>query len=428
MRILLTNNTLDVPGGSERYIEEICLHLLKTGHIPIAYSSRLGIVAENLSEKGILIVDDLRQLTAEPDAIHSHHHLDAAYATTYFPWTPCVHFCHGIIPWEEHCIPNSSQIYQFVAVSDLTAEKLMCCNIPPEKITVIPNWAASKFKLNSSARSTQKDKYGSREIKALILANNRHKFDKEIESACHASGISLDKAGASYNTSTTNPEELIKDYDIVFCYGKSAMESLWAGAEVITSCDQGFGGLVTDENFDFYKSRNFGYTTCLNSITPEEIDQILQACIARIKSGERCHLSFANQKKLDPENGLTSIAKLLAAAAASRRPPEKSIDAENFLQRSRCHADYIRFVQRTRMYRMPILEQKNAEAEIRANHAEQKLLETEQKLLETEQKLLEAEQKLLETEQTKDNILTSRNWRYSRKVRVLIGKLWTTRP
>lgn len=398
-----------MPGGSERYIEEVCLHLLKTGHTPVAYSSKLGIVSDSLLEKGILVVDDLRSLTFVPDVIHSHHHLDASYATAYFPMTPCVHFCHGIIPWEENPIQNTNQIYAYVAVSELTADKLMCSNVPPEKITVVPNWASSKFTYNSSARATRVTGHSRVDIKALIIANSKLRFDEAIDTACCACGIQLDKFGSSYGRSADNPEELIKAYDIVFCYGKSAMESIWSGADVILSCDSGFGGLVTDDNFDFFRSRNFGYTTCLNLVSSKDVEEILEICIDRIESGQLGQLSPMNRQKLDSGRGLRAITELLALAAGSQQPKRDYIETSIAIERSRNYADYIRFVQLSRMYKMPILEQKLAESEMCAHNAHQAMLEAQQRSVEAEQGRLEAENQ-------RASILTSKTWRYSRAI------------
>ena len=74
MRVLITNNTLADRAGSEVYVRDLALALLRRGHNPVAYSTRLGRVADELREATIPAIDDLRLLTAVPDIIHASNH------------------------------------------------------------------------------------------------------------------------------------------------------------------------------------------------------------------------------------------------------------------------------------------------------------------------------------------------------------------
>ena len=48
MRILITNNGLATRAGTELYVRDLALGLLKRGHTPIAYSTKLGEVATEI--------------------------------------------------------------------------------------------------------------------------------------------------------------------------------------------------------------------------------------------------------------------------------------------------------------------------------------------------------------------------------------------
>ena len=48
LRILLTNNTLASRAGSELYLRDLAIELIKRGHFPIAYSPLLGDVAASI--------------------------------------------------------------------------------------------------------------------------------------------------------------------------------------------------------------------------------------------------------------------------------------------------------------------------------------------------------------------------------------------
>ena len=125
MRVLLTNNTLNERAGSELYVRDIALALLRLGHQPVAYSTRLGAVAEDLRTATVPVIDDLAQLAVAPDIIHGHHHLDAITAMLRFPHVSAVYFCHGWMPWEEMA-PRFPTIQLYVAIDDLCVERLQC--------------------------------------------------------------------------------------------------------------------------------------------------------------------------------------------------------------------------------------------------------------------------------------------------------------
>src|SRR5262249_42023998 len=101
LRVLITNNTLGEQAGSELYVRDVATGLLERGHTPIAYSSLLGDVADELRRATVPVVQDLDVLGEPPAIIHGHHHVETMTALLRFPDVPAVYFCHGWLPWEE---------------------------------------------------------------------------------------------------------------------------------------------------------------------------------------------------------------------------------------------------------------------------------------------------------------------------------------
>ena len=140
MRILITNNTLAVRAGSELFVRDLAMALVRRGHDPMVFSTVLGDVADELRRATIPVLDDLRDLKVVPDVIHGQHHLDAMAAFLRFPDVPAVLVCHGWLPWEEAPVSFPS-ILRYVAVDDLCRERLLAeGGIPPKKIQVIRNF------------------------------------------------------------------------------------------------------------------------------------------------------------------------------------------------------------------------------------------------------------------------------------------------
>jgi len=251
--ILFTNNTLASRAGSEMYIRDVALALLRRGHRPIAFSLLLGATADELRRATVPVIDDLARLGSPPDVIHGHHHLETLIAALTFPETPVVHFCHGWVPWEEMPLRHPS-VARYVAVDEVCLDRLVREEgIPPDRIDLLHNFVdLDRFQPRARLPSTPH--------RALVYSNyaTADGYTRIIAAACAAAGIALDIVGHAYGNSTDTPQALLPHYDLVFAKGKAALEALTVGCAVILADAAGSGPLVTPANFDRLRSRNFG--------------------------------------------------------------------------------------------------------------------------------------------------------------------------
>jgi hypothetical protein len=81
---------------------------------------------------------------------------------------------------------------------------------------------------------------------------------RTIAAACASEGISLDVVGAAHGGSSDSPEKLIPSYDLVFAKGRTALEALSVGCAVVLADVAGAGPMVTRDNFEALRARNFG--------------------------------------------------------------------------------------------------------------------------------------------------------------------------
>ena len=254
-RVLITNNTLDIRAGSELYVRDICKHLLTLGWSPIAYSTHLGAVAEEIRALGVPVIDDLNKLAKPPDLIHGHHHLETMTAIQHFPSVPVVYVCQSWVPWEE-VPPIHPQIKRYVAVNVLCRERLVSENgIREDIVDMILNFAdMDVFQL----RETLPPKFA----KALLFNNHLTNEDELVQilrQVCQNNGATLDLYGARSGIVSDRPDQLLKNYDLVFATGRSAIEALAVGCAVVV-CDQnGFAGMVTPARLEIYRELNFAY-------------------------------------------------------------------------------------------------------------------------------------------------------------------------
>ena len=296
LRVLLTNNTLCGRAGTELYIRDIAIGLMERGHQPIAYSSRLGEVAEELRAVTIPVIDDLNRLRDAPDIIHGQHHLDAMTALLHFPGVPSIFICHGWIPWEE-IPPMFPRILRYIAVDHTCRDRLLIEHgIDENRVRVLLNFVdLNRFQARASLPN--------RPSRALVFSNQASDETNvaAIREACEHHAISVDIIGLGANNVSRRPEEMLGRYDIVFAKARSALEALAVGASVIL-CDAGKSGpMVTTENFDSLRTLNFGIRTLRNNATAAALSRE----IARFDSSDaekvskRIRAEAGREKALD---------------------------------------------------------------------------------------------------------------------------------
>jgi hypothetical protein len=251
--VLITNAFIRDWSGSELYVRDVAIELIKRGHKPIVYSPRLGELAEFLRRKSIPVVNDLNSISVKPDLIHGQHHLETMTALSRFPETPAVFFCHGWLPWEE-TPPFHPRIIQYVTVSDALHDRLVFeCGIPAGKITTILN-------------SVDLERFRSRPplpaIPNRALVFNSYANEANIlgiaREACSQNGIAVDAIGYGNGNPSFYPETQLGNYDIIFAVGRAALEGLAIGAAVICCGLEGSSQMVTTQNLEWLRRNNFG--------------------------------------------------------------------------------------------------------------------------------------------------------------------------
>ncbi|MFA6958137.1 MAG: glycosyltransferase [Thermoanaerobaculia bacterium] len=266
MRILLTNNTLAWRSGSELYVRDLAIALKRRGHEPMAFSPQLGDVADDLRDAAIPVTNDLRAIGEHPDVIHGQHHLETMAAIARFPGIPAVYVCHGFLPWQE-APPRHPRIRRHVAVDDLVRERLVLeCGVAPEDVSVLYNFVdLSRFPPREPLPDVPR--------RALVFNGHatEENFGLFAREACSALGVELSINGYASGRVVSDSGSLLRGYDIVFARARSALEAMATGCAVIVADPQGVAGLVTPENLDSLRRRNFGASTLTTTLTTESL-------------------------------------------------------------------------------------------------------------------------------------------------------------
>ena len=264
LRVLFTNITLASRTGTELYIKEAALGLLRRGHAPVIYTPDPGAIAGEIRAAGVPVVSDVSRLTVRPDVIHGHHHQQTLVALLRFPGVPAVFFAHDWAAWHD-APPLFPRILRYVAVDGTNRDRLVVENgIPEDKVRVLLNWVDLE-------RFRPRGPLPARPRRALVFSNyaTGDTYLPAVQEACRRAGLTLEVAGSGVGRSLAAPETVLGDYDLVFAKARCALEALTVGTAVVLCDYRGLGPLVTSAELDDLRRLNFGLRTLVRPHTPD---------------------------------------------------------------------------------------------------------------------------------------------------------------
>jgi Glycosyltransferase Family 4 len=273
-------------------VRDCALELLRQGHRPVVFSTRLGTLAQEMRALTIPVIDRLDKLTSKPDVVHGNSPIETVAALLELPDTPAIFVCHA---WDnpDALPPKMPRIMRYLAVDDTCRDHLVCQEGIGEHQVLV------RFNAVDLNRYPQRSALPERPARALVFSNNAadDNYLPVIRQACAALGIDLDVVGERSDRSVAQPEAILGRFDLVFAKGRCALEALATGTAVIVCDASGLGALVTSDNLDDLRRKNFGRRALQNTISS---------------------VSIANEiEKYDPEDAKRVTARVRASAGLS---------------------------------------------------------------------------------------------------------------
>jgi glycosyl transferase family 4 len=262
LRVLMTNLRLSGRTGTELYLRDLGLGLLERGHRPMAYSPRLGPLAEELRAAGIPVVDDLRALAEPPDVIHGQQHPETIAALLRFPKTPALYVCHDRKDWHSEP-PRFPRILRYVAVDESCRARIRAATVPEHLVRVVFNGVdLDRFRPRAPLPP--------RPRRALVFSNDAsdRTFLPAAREACIRAGLEMDVVGKLAGRPVSRPEAILGRYDLVFAKGRCALEALAVGTAVILLDLGGAGPMVTRSEIERIRRLSFGRQLLAEPIDP----------------------------------------------------------------------------------------------------------------------------------------------------------------
>jgi hypothetical protein len=331
LKVLIANATMASLTGTETYVRDLALGLLRKGHTPIVYAPELGQLARELRDKTVPVVDDLGAVGAPPDIIHGNHNTELMTALLHFPGVPSVFFCHSWTDWVSSP-PTHPRILAYVAVDDTCRDRLLCEHgIPEERLRVLLHAADLE-------RFRPRAPLPARPERALVFSNNANQWTHlaAVREACTRAGIQLDVVGAGVDTQTTRPESMLGNYDLVFAKARCAQEALAVGAAVILCDARGSGPLVTTNELEQLRRLNFGIRTLSEKIDPD----LLLRQIERYDAADAAEVS----RRFRAGSDLGSVIEDALALYGDVITEYKTLPPTDPLEESRAAAGHMRWL------------------------------------------------------------------------------------
>lgn len=320
MRILFTNNTLLERAGTELFVRDLALALVRLGHEVAAYSMVLGEVAVELEKGNVIVTDRLASLPWSPDVIHGHHHLELMTALLFFRNTPAVFVSHGWIPWVE-IPPRHPRIIEYFAVDNPTREAATReHHIPAELVRILPNFVdLDRFQVRPPLPAKPR--------RALVLSNyaREETYLQILREACAQAGLELDVLGMGVDRIVRDPEHILPQYDVVFAKGRTALEAVAVGNAVIVCDTFGAGPMVNMSNALALQSLAGDYHTLYEPLSVEALTREL-ANYQPSQAAAVCQLARA-MIGLDKAVSVLLASYERAIAKFSTQPVDEKADA-----------------------------------------------------------------------------------------------------
>jgi Glycosyltransferase Family 4 len=331
LKILIVNATLATLTGTETYVRDLALGLLRKGHKPIVYAPELGPIAQQLERSTVPVVDNLNSIGLVPDIIHGNHNTELISALLHFESIPAIFYCHSWTDWIS-APPVHPRILAYVGVDDTCRDRLVCEHgIPEQHVRVqLHGIDMERFK--------PREPLPPKPARALVFSNNANQWThlSAVKEACKRSGVAVDVVGSGVNAPALNPESLLFNYDLVFAKGRCAQEALAVGSAVVLCDAIGSGPLVTTGDLDRLRRLNFGIRTLSERV---DVD-LLEREIARYDAIDATEVSRRMRASADLDSVVDEALTLYQEVIAEFRDREMT----NWTEENRAVAEYLRWM------------------------------------------------------------------------------------
>jgi hypothetical protein len=245
MRILVGNNGLGLPGGSETYTYALIKELVKRGHDVTAVGKEgPGLISRKLEDLGVECF--FTPVWGNYDLILLSHGSSIHWARDAKGFK--VQTCHGIYPSLEQPVPGMDA---YVSISEEVYHHLKSKGFDS---TIIPNGVdCDRYKPTTPIND---------KLKTVLSLAHSEPANEIIKQACKIANVNL-IINNKFKEWKWEVDEIINKSDLVISLGRGAYEAMAAGRNVVIFDQRNYtnmpaigDGIITKNNVDDYLKNN----------------------------------------------------------------------------------------------------------------------------------------------------------------------------
>lgn len=245
MRILVGNNGLGLPGGSETYTYALIKELVKRGHQVTAVGKEgPGLISKKLGELGVKCFFEPVSGTYDLILLSHSSSIDLVKNVIGFK----VQTCHGIYPALEQPVPRMDA---YVSISQEVYLHLKSLGYYS---TIIPNGVdCDRYKPTTPINE---------KLTTVLSLAHSEPANQIIREACKIANVNL-IINNKFKEWKWEVDEIINQSDLVISLGRGAYEAMASGRNVIIFDQRNYtnmpaigDGIITKDNVDDYLKNN----------------------------------------------------------------------------------------------------------------------------------------------------------------------------
>jgi hypothetical protein len=310
MEIVVTNEWLERPGGTEVYTITMADHLQRLGHEVTLYARRLGPLADRARRSGLRVTSAESDLPASADAVLSQDQVLALELAERFPRTPQAFVAHSEIGTQ---LPPTlpGVVGAVVVLHDRLRRRVEAMPLDADIVRLRQPVDLQRF----SPRRPPSP----RPRVALMLGNYLRGARRDLLSEV------LDEMGVESRAIGIHGDgmrqDVVDDIDAAdFVVGKARVivEAMACGRPAYVYDWNGSDGWVTPERYELLEADNFGGQAEATAVTAERIRADLAAYDARMGLANH-DLAVANHSAMKHAEALVDVMTRLEARRSA--PP-----------------------------------------------------------------------------------------------------------
>lgn len=263
MKILVGNNQLGNPGGSETYAYTLIEELVRLGHdvTALAGGGTTGVVSDNIQKLGVNCVFGELKGTFDVAFLSHQSAINRAKNVKAFK----IQTCHGVYPAQEQPCQGMNA---YVAISEEVQNHLN--NLKYKSSVILNGINVERYKSTTSLNN---------QLKTIVSLAHGNKANVFLQQICDELSIKLIKHN-KFGNWTWDMVPIINSGDMIVSLGRGAYESMACSRNVIIYDQRTYAnndnlgdGFVTNINVNDYLKNNCSGRYSKNTYTYETLKQ-----------------------------------------------------------------------------------------------------------------------------------------------------------